>query len=164
MAKQETLKELIERPLVRDAFSPVTRVMLDCGDECITDTSNPKQYQVDTILEKYQRTGVVDHVNKHGASYGELDGSTFQDMMFQVTEAQAMFMELPSSARERFNHDPAEFLDFVDTAEEHRDEVWYREALEHGLLSDEGIDKLNALASTGEEEATPPVDTPADAV
>jgi phage internal scaffolding protein len=98
------------------------RVSLDCGpglaqqhfkDEC----------DVNRILAKYQRTGLIDHVNRFNGDYADLsDVPDFQASLDAVISAQEAFLTLPSSVRKQFDNDPAAFLDFVHNPD-NRDEM-----------------------------------------
>lgn len=84
------------------------------GGEKMTQENFQESCDINNILKKYQKTGVIDHVSQFGEQYGELDGQTFHEMMTTVAEAQSMFNELPSKAREYFDNDPGAFLDYVE--------------------------------------------------
>jgi phage internal scaffolding protein len=89
------------------------RVSLECGpglaqqhfkDEC----------DVNRILSKYQKTGLIDHVNRFQGDYADLSAvPDFQESLNAVIDAQEAFMTLPSSIRKQFDNDPVAFLDFV---------------------------------------------------
>jgi phage internal scaffolding protein len=89
------------------------RVSLECGpglaqqhfkDEC----------DVNRILAKYQKTGLIDHVNHFQGDYADLSAvPDFQESLNAVLDAQAAFDTLPSMIRKQFDNDPAAFLDFV---------------------------------------------------
>lgn len=68
---------------------------------------------INQILARYQSTGVIDHVKKHGGNYGDHNALDFQESLQIITRAESMFAELPSKAREYFKNDPAKFLDFT---------------------------------------------------
>ncbi len=70
---------------------------------------------INNILKKYQKTGALMHLAKHGAQYGDATAVSFTEAMQIVTDAQTMFEDLPSSLRTRFANDPAQFMDFVQT-------------------------------------------------
>lgn len=84
----------------------------------MTQQSFKEQCDVNNIMAKYQKTGVIDHINVYEGHYGDVDGTTFTEAMQTVANAQTMFMDLPSRAREAFDHDPAKFLDYVNNLEE----------------------------------------------
>lgn len=80
----------------------------------MTEEAHGDRVNINTIMDKYLRTGIIDHVNHHQPNYGIMDGSTYHEQMCAITNANEMFMELPAKVREKFGHDPAKFLDYVD--------------------------------------------------
>lgn len=89
------------------------RVTLECKDESLTKQSFTESCDINNIMAKYQKTGVIDHVNEYGERYGEATAVDFHSAMNVVTRAQEMFNDLPSSIRNKFANDPAQFLEFV---------------------------------------------------
>lgn len=83
----------------------------------LTKQSFTKECDINTILAKYQKTGAIDHVNKHEASYGFATSLGFQEALELVAKGQKMFEELPSTIRTKFENDPGKFLDFVQNPE-----------------------------------------------
>ena len=82
--------------------------------DTMTKQAFKEECDVNQIMKKYQKTGVIDHVNRFGGDYGFADSGDFHQAMSLIADAQTMFNELPSQAREHFGNDPARFLDFVD--------------------------------------------------
>lgn len=87
-----------------------------------------EECDINHIMARYQRTGVLDFAQKHQGQYGDVTGLDFEVGMQAIRLAQAMFNDLPSSVRARFKNDPGEFLDFV------QDDVNRAEATRLGLL------------------------------
>lgn len=108
---------------MRSFYRPHARVHPPEGGDSLTMQSMAAECDINNIVSKYQKTGLLDHVQKHGPQYGDMSSShDFTEAMNLVTEAQSMFEELPSSIRKKFNNDPTEFLDFV-AEPENRDEM-----------------------------------------
>ncbi len=78
-----------------------------------TKQSMAAECDINNIMAKYQKTGAIAHINKHGMEYGFASGLDFAESMRVVKDGQRMFDDLPSLLRRRFKDDPAEFLDFV---------------------------------------------------
>ncbi len=72
---------------------------------------------INNILKKFQKTGAMEHANKHSANYGFASGLDFRESMEIVTKAQEMFNDLPSSIRSKFGNSPEAFLDFATNPE-----------------------------------------------
>lgn len=68
---------------------------------------------INNIMRKYQKTGVLDHLIKYAPTYGDYDAIDFQTAMDTIKAGEEMFAELPSSVRKHFDNDPAAFMDFV---------------------------------------------------
>lgn len=68
---------------------------------------------INRIMAKYQKTGVIAHVNKHSGVYADVQPIEYQEAMNTLIAADRMFAELPATARKRFHNDPVEFLTFV---------------------------------------------------
>ena len=83
----------------------------------MTKQSHKEECDINNIVDSFQSTGVVTHLNRHQPQYGAIDGTDFKTAMDIVTGAQSMFNELPSGVRNRFKNDPAAFLDFVSDPE-----------------------------------------------
>jgi len=67
-------REFERRPYIPD---PVSRTKQSFADEC----------EINNIMAKFQQTGVINHAAKHQATYGNADGTTFQEAMNIVIEA-----------------------------------------------------------------------------
>lgn len=103
------------------AFTPKfdlkpARPVIDFSDDPgLTKQSMKDDADINFIIEKYNRTGVINFRQNRSGEY--LDVSEypidFQDAMNTVIKAQDMFNDMPSELRKRFGNDPGTFLDFV---------------------------------------------------
>jgi len=116
--------------LIRSAYSPRLRVKTTNDLPSLTKQSFVESCDINTIMAKYQRTGMVDHVAIHGPRYGDFNGIEFHQAQNIVAQGQTMFNELPSSIREKFEHDPSKFLDYVNGIDENTS---HQELYEMGL-------------------------------
>ena len=99
--------------IVRSAYGHKFSEGITFEKPSLTKQSFTKECNVNTIMEKYQKTGAIEHVNKNEASYGYASGQDFSEAMAIIATGKTMFEELPSSIRTKFQNDPAQFLDFV---------------------------------------------------
>lgn len=98
----------------RSCSSPRLRVTLEFDGPGRTLQSFKEECDINTIMKRYQQTGVIDHVNRASPKFGDVEAVDFQDALNLVLDAEARFAALPSEVRERFGNDPARLLAFVD--------------------------------------------------
>ena len=131
---------------MRSAHLPHNRVRKSFSLASRTHQSFVDETDVNKIMAKYQKTGLIDHVNTYGGQYAEMPKlNDFTDCMNTVTSANSMFADLPATVRDRFQNDPGQFLDFLSDDKNRAD------LIEMGLIPP---------AEDVEEETTPPEDPP----
>lgn len=112
------MKNDLNYPLVRNALTGRTRLQFFTVGESLTDQSQADDCDVNRILARYQKTGVLEHLNRFEGSYGDfLDvPSDYQSAIEQVRAADLAFADLPSTVRRRFGNSVSDFLHFVSDA------------------------------------------------
>jgi len=96
--------------------SPYTRVRtpFETTGESLTHQSMAPECDINRIMAKWQKTGVIEHANTYQGQYGDFaETPSYQEAMNVVLESQEMFMTLPSSVRRQFDNDPGQFLAFA---------------------------------------------------
>lgn len=98
----------------KTAYGPKEKVAMDFSTATsMTKQSFKDECDVNLIIKKYSRTGIIAHLNELEAQYGDLVGLDFQEAMDLVAGANSLFEQLPAAARKKFRNDPAVFLDFM---------------------------------------------------
>lgn len=98
----------------RTAYQTIPRVQVNFeNSEKLTESNHMKACDINGIVSRYQKSGVLEHRNEHRGTYGFASSQTFQDAMLIVAQGNQLFQELPAHIRDKFKHDPALFLDFV---------------------------------------------------
>ncbi len=95
----------------------------------LTKRSFKNECDVNQVMARFEKTGVIDHVNQRRPVY--TDVSNFEDYQTSigiVLSAHRQFEQLPSKIRARFENDPGEFLKFIENPENKQ------EAIEIGLI------------------------------
>jgi len=83
-------------------------------DESRTQQHMLAETDVNNIMAKYQKTGILTHVARYAGEYGDFSGvPDYKTGLEMVMAADEMFSSLPSSIRERFGNDPAKFINFA---------------------------------------------------
>lgn len=120
-------------------------VSLECGvgpgeEPARTQQSFAEDADINTIVRRFGLTGQLPNGVAVPQS-GDFSGVTdFQSALNLVLDAQAAFLEVPGELRARFNHDPAQFIAFVE------DPVNREEAMKLGFIT-----RPVELTRTGEE-------------
>lgn len=99
---------------VRSAYSKKSPVRLNFTGTSRTKQSFKEETDINQIMARFQKTGMLEFVNKHEPQYGDVTAIDFQTSMESVAKSREMFADLPSKVRDRFNNDPAELLEFLD--------------------------------------------------
>lgn len=99
---------------VRTAYGPRQRVQLRCSGVGRTKQSFKAECDINVIMSRYLKTGVLEHVRQGVARYGDVSGADFQEAQNFVAGAISMFHDLPSHIRTMFENQPALFFDFME--------------------------------------------------
>ena len=84
------------------------------GTPEITQQNFKNESDVNTILRRYDKTGLITHVNNSTAQYGDYtEINEYKHNLEAVIQAQDNFNQLPSHIRKRFGNDPGEFFEFA---------------------------------------------------
>lgn len=83
-------------------------------EETLTQQQFKDECNVNNILAKYKKTGMINHVNKHQGQFGDFSGlEDYQTSLQKLKQAQDNFETLPSELRIKFGNDPAKLIEFL---------------------------------------------------
>lgn len=99
------------------AYGPRVKGVVISTGKGMTKQSHKKECDVNLLMARYQKSGVVTHRNNWEPQYDDATGVDFQVAMNLVISSREMFQELPSQVRKEFDNDPAKFMDFVNNPE-----------------------------------------------
>ncbi|AXL14715.1 internal scaffolding protein [Microviridae sp.] len=98
----------------KKAYTEREPVLASIGETTQVQQSMAADCDINNIMKKYEKTGVLQHVARYGGSYGDFTVlPDFHTAMNKMIEAQEMFMSLPASIREKFNNDAGAFVEFA---------------------------------------------------
>jgi phage internal scaffolding protein len=85
------------------------------GEEIRVEQSHKKKQDINEIVKKHggNLELIAANSNLQAMEMDEIPTNDFQEMMEMVVKAQQTFESIPSKIRARFNHNPAEYLDFI---------------------------------------------------
>lgn len=97
------------------AYGKRTPVRFTCDPVSLTHQSEKNSCDINEIMKKFEKTGILEHRNSFEGQYGDFTGlpQDYHESMNAVIAAEEMFTTLPSRIRRRFANDPGNFLDFV---------------------------------------------------
>lgn len=98
----------------RSAYGPKLKVTLDFKLPSRTKQSFKDECDINLIMARYEKTGLLEHINRGEPQYADLSELDFMSAMNMVAEAREVFAALPSKLRDRFANDPARLLAFLD--------------------------------------------------
>lgn len=105
-------------PVFRTAYGDRERVTLDCEEDVLTEQHHQEALSIRHILQKFDRTGVLEPINGRQPMYGDFtEANEYQDSLNQVIRAQEAFSALPAAVRKRFDNDPGAFFEFATNPE-----------------------------------------------
>lgn len=93
---------------------PYPRVGKTCDPVSLTKQSFKDECDINRIMARYEKTGMIDHYNEHSSRYGEHSAPDFLEAQIIIADSKSMFEQLPAKVRATFHNSPAEFLEFTD--------------------------------------------------
>lgn len=99
------------------------RADLECKDKSLTQQHLAADTDINAIIRKFEKTGLVTHVTEKVARYGDFTNiPDYQTSLNLVRAAEQQFMLLPADMRERFDNDPSKMVEFLSDSK-NRDEA-----------------------------------------
>lgn len=95
-----------------------------------TEQHHKQECDINHIIKKYDKNGVLTHVTRIEATYGDTSGEDYKQIRDKLIKAQYAFLDLPAKIRSRFDNDFTELIAFMDNPE-NRDE-----AIKLGLIKE----------------------------
>ena len=90
------------------------RVTADPVGESLTQQHFKKETDIVEIIKKHDRTGIIEHVARGVAQYGDYsEVNEYREALDMVNNATANFMSLPADLRKMFDNDPGAFFEFA---------------------------------------------------
>lgn len=115
----------------RTAYGPKLRIRQCFLTQGRTKQSFKEECDINNIMARYLKTGVLEHVRQTVGQYLDVTGADFQSAQDLVAGANSMFHMLPAHIRTKFDNDAGKFLDYMENPRN------AEEARELGLLPSE---------------------------
>lgn len=96
------------------AYGDRIREQYHCEGESLTQQHFEKECDIKEIIKKHDRTGIIQHVNRGVAQYGDYSEiNEYREALDLINNAGQAFMGLPAELRKMFDNDPGEFFEFA---------------------------------------------------
>jgi phage internal scaffolding protein len=101
--------------IFKTAYGENPRVRFSTNGPSLTHQSMAPECDINTIMARWQKTGVLEHKNNFQGQYGDFTNipDDYHQAMNAVLDAEEMFSSLPSGIRKKFGNDPGTFIDFA---------------------------------------------------
>lgn len=121
-------------------------ISLKCKDKSKTMQEFKDEVNINNIMAKYKKNGVVSHIMKDQPMFDDVSETmTYREALQLQITAKENFMQLPSKVRARFKNDPADLMDFLNDSQN------FDEAVKLGL-----VEKPEIPVSVAEPIKAPP--------
>ncbi|QXP07938.1 MAG: internal scaffolding protein [Arizlama microvirus] len=139
---------------VYSAYNRPKHKGLECPEPTLTQQHFANEVDINTIVERYQKTGLLVDPTKINESrraiYGDFTNSAdFFEAQNQIIKANEAFLTLPPKLRLRFENNPGNLIDFLD------DPANINEAIVLGLVENPNI-AVPPAKPPKEESTIPP--------
>lgn len=113
LVKQQQVQPRHAYDGLQDQISQLSGLSCE-NDPGLTKQADKEACDINNILKRYQKTGILPDLIKREPRYGDFsDIGQYQDALERVTLAQEQFNALDAHVRKRFDNDPAKFLAFA---------------------------------------------------
>jgi phage internal scaffolding protein len=117
---------------IRKPFSR-SRSAYKCNDLSRTKQSHKQECDINFIVNRYKRTGLLENARDAQGQYVDLPALEYKEAMDTIARAQSEFEQLPAKARAFYKNDPVNFLNHVHSPDA------FDELKEIGLLNKNAI-------------------------
>lgn len=128
------------------------------GDPGKTKQSMSKACDVNRIMDKFEKTGLIEYSGKN-PTYGDFSNvGDYQSALNKVIEAREAFGSLSAKVRARFGNNPAELISFLADPKNLKESVELglrpKELLK-GVKDDEALPKKGVADDSAKKEPAP---------
>lgn len=102
----------------KTAYGDRSRHGFETVGESLTQQHFAKETDIKEIIRKHDRTGIIQHVARGVAQYGDYsEVNEYREALDMVNSANASFMALPAEVRKQFDNDAGMFFEFATNPE-----------------------------------------------
>lgn len=145
--KKITNNKQTRTPVVpRTPYSPRLPIASALTKPSLTKQAFKAECDINNIVRHYTSTGVLNHTHHKTPIYGDLPSHTYQEAVNLVLSAENAFYDLPAKIRETYGHDPARWLEALESASAEPEGGGPTPTLTDGLKSPQGDSGASSAA------------------
>lgn len=99
------------------AYGPKIKLTTTNNDPTMTKVALAEQLDVNNIIKKYNKTGILKNAENYEAIFGDFNETDFQESLNTIIKAEELFINVPSKIRAQFENSPGRFIDFATNPE-----------------------------------------------
>ena len=126
---QEFGKVKVDRETLKSFLAQKPRRHADGTPIYVTEQSHKNQCDVNNIIKKYNKNGLISHVSSMKAEFGDVPLVDYKEMQDRLVKMQGEFSKLPGEVKKRFGNSPFNLIAFMEDAGNRE------EAIKLGLIS-----------------------------
>lgn len=140
-------------PIINNRWDKRARTAVEPRGKSRTKQSEAKETDINTIVKRHQRTGVVTHLARRAPQYGDFSQSVLlQEALNLVHESDDAFAALPSEVRKAAGNDPVRLLEMLADLEETEQLVGAGLDAEIRRTDDDPLQDLEPVTAVNKEE------------
>ena len=97
----------------KTAYGPKLKVQTENNEPSKTKQNLKDNADINKIIKRYNKTGVLPNLNNLEAVYGEITSQDLQEALDKVDKSYEAFNEVPADIRAKFDNDAGKFIDFA---------------------------------------------------
>lgn len=101
-------------PEIRNAFDRV-RVQAEPKGDSLTEQNHARSCDINTIMMRYEKSGVIDHISKYEEQYGDVSELDYKRSMDIIAKANSEYEALPAYVRDTLKIE--QYLELMQTDE-----------------------------------------------
>lgn len=117
MAKAKAAQATISPVEIRNGLSPQKHVFARSGEVSRTQQNFKAECDINQIVLRYRKTGLIQHVNARRPEYGFASGDDFRESLELIRKGKELFESLPAKVRSHFDGSVEAWLDYVNDPE-----------------------------------------------
>lgn len=104
----------VDRETLREFLAQKPRRHADGTPIYVTEQSHKNQCDVNNIIKKYNKNGLISHVSSMKAEFGDVPLVDYKEMQDRLVKMQGEFNKLPVEVRKRFGNSPFNLISFME--------------------------------------------------